>query len=277
MPAWLLARMGRHGEAAPIAGEVVDILRDIHGPRDLQVARMLADQAALLRVSGRWDETLPIRREVHDIFQEELGPIDYRTHNALYELARVLSELGRHDEALHLLEDVLEHGQLIFGTDSLFFANTQRVVANLLVATGQPDQAEPLYRAAIRTMLARFGPDFSGVEPAFDALIALLIEQARHAEAEQAYLEVLEIERGSPGRRWALAQRLAGYAGLLRETGRADEATGLLLEAVSLARSRRGDRDRDTHVMVKTTLDHLRRHAPAHPELPALASAFPWL
>lgn len=137
------------------------------------------------------------------------------------------------------------------------------------------------YPAALRLgedllRIARTGTDRRQLATAMNEHGLTLRATGRLDEAEPLYREDLEIWRGTLAPRHpAVATTLNNLALLLRATGRADQATPLYLEATAIFHAALGDTHPDTRLIARNTPDHLRDHAPDHPDLPGLAAGLP--
>jgi tetratricopeptide (TPR) repeat protein len=147
-----------------------------------------------------------------------------------------------------------------------------------LSRAGRQEEALAVERKLVALSRSTHGPQAPETATALNNLAETLRALGRYDQAEPLYREALEISRAMLGDRHPdVATMLNNLAGLLRNTRRPDQATPLYLAALSIYRARFGDTHPGTRTIATNTLIHLRDHAPDHPDLPALAAAFPGL
>ncbi|WP_296639552.1 tetratricopeptide repeat protein [Roseinatronobacter sp.] len=266
---------GRFSDAEPLCREALEITREMLGHRHPYAATSVNNLAGLLENTGRYDEAEPLYREALGTTREIMGDRHSSVAIRLNNLARLLRATGRHAEAEPLFREALEIGRETLGDRHPAVATRLNNLAGLLRATGRVTEAEPLYREALAIDRETYGDRHPDVASSLNNLAALLEATGRVAEAEPLYREALEITRDTLGDRHPdVAIRLNNLAGLLRATGRADEATPLYLEAITIFRAALGDDHPNTQTVARNTLDHLREHAPDHPDRAGLEAVF---
>ncbi len=162
-------------------------------------------------------------------------------------LAGLFSELDpdRMAGAAPTVRDLLERGSARLEAE---LAGQPELRAEMEILIGQvfnqlslPDQAEPLFRRAFEGRQALFGADDLRTREAQKRVAVTLHRQARYAEAEPMFQEL--VERNERLRDEAeLGSVLANYGNLKRQTGDYQSAAAMLERAVGIA-SRTGDLD----------------------------------
>ena len=269
--AWL---MGDYPAALRLGEELLRLARA--GDDRRQLAAAMNDHALSLRALRRDAEAELLYREALEISSETLGPRHPDVATSLNNLAGLLSDTNRPAEAEPFYREALEISREALGPRHPDVAIRLNNLAELLHATNRAAEAEPLFREALAIGREALGPRHPYEAVGLNNLALLLADTNRPAEAEPLYREALEISRETLGLRHPdVAIRLNNLAWLLHETNRAAEATPLYLDALAILRAALGDSHPTTNTIASNTLIHLRQHAPDHPDLPALAAAFP--
>jgi serine/threonine-protein kinase len=115
-------------------------------------------------------------------------------------------------------------------------AEMQALLGRVFDQLALPDQGEALWRRALETRMALFGPDDARTAKAKKGLAISLARQARHAEAEPLFRELLEHERALGDER-ELASVLLTYGLHKQLTGEYAASEELLERAVTILES----------------------------------------
>lgn len=113
--------------------------------------------------------------------------------------------------------------------------------ARLKQTLGQFTEAETMLREAAAIDVAALGADHPLVGRDHANLGALFLDLGRFADAEQAYRRALAIAEEDGNSQPAMASDLGNLAGILRLSGRADQAEPLARRALELDRAAFGD------------------------------------
>ena len=123
----------------------------------------------------------------------------------------------------------------------------QRNLGTLLQAQGNFDEAEPLYREALKAMRATLGDRHPRTLTSIDHLGVLLLDQGKLDEAKPLLGEALEARRATLGDRHPHTHTSMNNLGtLLIAQGKKDEALPLYRKAVEGRRAMLGNRDSDS-------------------------------
>ena len=108
--------------------------------------------------------------------------------------------------------------------------------------TGRYDEAEPLYRQAIKIGKKTIGEDHPDYATWLNNLAGLLRETGRYDEAEPLYRQAIKIDKKTLGEdHHDYAIRVNNLAELLRSTGRYDEAEPLYRQAIKIGKKTIGE------------------------------------
>ncbi len=194
----LLAR-GRLEEAASVANEALAIQRKLSALDPLDLASSLLRLAWIELERGAFDAAEPLAREAIAIHEERLDEEDVHSRHGRATLAWILHRKGDEAAAEESLQECVSAQA---GDDEL--ARAQRMLAEVLRARGLPDEAEPLYRAALALQRERAGDQSLDLAMTLDNFGWFLIERHRFAEAGPLLQEALATRRARFGGEHAL-------------------------------------------------------------------------
>ncbi|MBK8041107.1 MAG: protein kinase [Verrucomicrobiaceae bacterium] len=195
-----LAREGEHAEAQKLMEEV---LRGMEGRAPEELARVLRDQAEVLRSDKKNEEAIAALRRALEILPAKEETVSQRSY-ILLTLSSVSQESGRYEEALAASNDRLQlverqHGpahQKMY--DSLI--EHARVASHI---PGMPG-AEAAARRALE--IARNGAHETRLAAAWTTLAECLRLQKRMKESEQAVRDALAELEGKQPERWRVME-----------------------------------------------------------------------
>ena len=195
-----LNAMGQYSEAESIYRENVAALRSAFGEDHPRTILALSNLGFTLALQGRGEERIAIHRQTLAQRIDLLGEDNPSTFYSMFALAEGLSGAGRDSEALELTRDLMERLNRIMGPKAPQTLRRARFYAGLLAKAEQYDQAEQVYRETLEAEMDQQseGGGFRG----------------------EANADVIATRRG--------------LATLLRKTGRAAEAEGLLADLTSI-------------------------------------------
>jgi tetratricopeptide (TPR) repeat protein len=121
---------------------------------------------------------------------------DWETHMSA---GMTTYEQGRYGEAEAALREAVAAAER-FGADDPRVAAGLNALANVYVRDGRSDQAEVLYRRALRIREAALGPNHPDVATIVNNLAGLATLEGRFAEGGALYTRALEIREKALGR-----------------------------------------------------------------------------
>jgi non-specific serine/threonine protein kinase/serine/threonine-protein kinase len=191
-------RQGRSEEALALTATALDTLQRAPGRNAARIADVMQIRGQALRGLGRWDESIATLREALKLARSEPRPSRLRatTRN---NLATTLVYAGRTDEALPHLRAALDNWRAMGLADGSSALTVMGNLASLLHQRGLLDQAEPLYREAIRRRTERFG-ESGALAAAHLNLGALLATRYRARPAREHIARGLEMITRFEGR-----------------------------------------------------------------------------
>lgn len=203
-----------------------------------QIAR-----ATLLQAEGDHEAALQSLREAADQAYAEFGSSDNRLAVALEQQVAVLRALGRQRQA----EDVLQQATKVR------MKNT-RQSGRALEAQQKYDEAEKLFREALRVSEKAYGQQHRETATCLDNLATCLRKQGHYIDAVTYCSRSLEIREAVLGKKHAhTATSYCNLGFLYRTLGRYDEAQTLLAQSLSVREQSLGGQ----HPYVAESLDRL--------------------
>jgi len=188
------------------------------------------------------------------VLAEQADPLDARRLAvALNGLGLVCKDLAKHNEARAAYRRALALLEQAPGSHDDWIATIYHNLGGIEHASGNYAQGEPLARRGLAIRRA-LGGDAEAVAADMAALAAILDAQQQHDEAEQLYVDALQVfEREPQANAGDIAVTLNGLGALYAKRGALEEAEALLTRAVSLREETLGPR----HADVAVTLNNL--------------------
>lgn len=217
---------------------------------DSRPAAYAAEHAAVLSNLGllytEWRKPgrgAPILEKALGILRQQAVPDYAKLNHVLNNLARSRAALDRTGEARELVEQALDIAERHLGLGHPSTAATLNNLASALQDEGDYSRAKDLYHRALRIWNATLGPENGLSGQALGNLAAASFRLRQFTEAEDFYRRALPLLTKSygPGHTTTL-RTSAGFALLLRKTGRKQEAVAIERDASArLERQRRED------------------------------------
>src|SRR5262249_47929443 len=159
------------------------------GPPDTVAAWSLL--AGVLRAGGQTDEAEKLYRKAKTATDQRFGTGHPKAADASRELAACLIERGDHAAAESLLADARKALSENKKADPFAIRRLDHATAELYRETARYKEAEPLYVAALKAAVAKFGPGHPLTTSwAYDASL-FLIANRRYAQANQLLTDTL--------------------------------------------------------------------------------------
>jgi CHAT domain-containing protein/tetratricopeptide (TPR) repeat protein len=196
--------------------------------------------AGVVRASGRLDDALTHYRKAKAATDERFGKTSPKSADAARELADCLTERGDFAAAEALLVDARKALTGNKKADPFALRRLDHATAELYTETARLADAEPLYVAALKAAVAKFGPTHPLTTSwGFDCA-QFLIAKGRHAEADQVLGYVLTGREKTLGPNHpATIATLELQAEVKEQLGKSREAEELVRKALD----RTGDSD----------------------------------
>ena len=203
--------------------------------------------ASVLRASGQTEEAEKLYRKAKSATDQRFGTAHPKAAEASRELAVCLADRGDHAAAEALLADARK--ALAGSKKADPFANRRldHATAELYRETGRYAEAEPLYAAALKAAVSKFGPAHPLTTSwAYDASL-FLIANRRYAQADQLLTDTLA------GREKTLGPNHPATIATLELLSEVKEQLGRHADAEQLVRKAL-DRNGDSDPMVTVRL-----------------------
>jgi tetratricopeptide (TPR) repeat protein len=203
---------------------------------EVDEAASLRKQASQYKDQERYGEAEPLYKRALAIREKALGPDHPDTATSLDDLAFLYQWQRKYAEAEQLYKRALAIRERALGPDHPDTATSLNNLAFLYQWQEKYAEAEPLYKRALAIGEKAPGPDAAfGTIIVLNNLAELYRRQKKYAEAEPFYKRAIAVyEKGLDYKHPIVLMVLTGYADLLREMGRGDEAARLGARAAEI-------------------------------------------
>jgi tetratricopeptide (TPR) repeat protein/transcriptional regulator with XRE-family HTH domain len=223
----IYAYQGKYEQAEVYLGRSLAIREQVLGPNHPDVADCLVNLSIPYRNHGKYHQAEVLLQRALSIFGQELGnrPMEATTLN---HLAKLYCRWGKYEQAEPLYLRALSIYEQILGPGHPHVGACLNGLGSVYSAQGRYEQAEPILQRALTIREKTLGPDHPSVAEVLHNLATLYYLQDKYTDAEPFYQRAVIIREQSLGPGHPdLATTLAGYAKLLRRTGREDNAAAL--------------------------------------------------
>lgn len=170
---------------------VLEMDRQIYGPRHPHVADDLINLGAIQYDWGHFPEAERFYREALDIIQSWYGKTHQETASALTMLGRALVSQNRFDEAAGMLQEALSIQEHVYGKVHPRVASALNELGKVALKQGNLSEAE----ADFRRMADIYGTVYNGrhylIGIALANLAGVYVERKEYGRAEQLFREAL--------------------------------------------------------------------------------------
>ncbi len=143
---------GRSDEAEQLEVEVLELRKEVLGPKHPDTIRAMANLASTWQQQGRSDEAEQLEVEVLELYKEVLGPKHPETIRAMANLASTWRQQGRSDEAEQLEIKALELYKEVLGPKH---PDTIRAMANLASTWQQQSRSNEAKQLQVKVVELR--------------------------------------------------------------------------------------------------------------------------
>ncbi|MEZ6243274.1 MAG: serine/threonine-protein kinase [Phycisphaerales bacterium] len=225
----LLARRGKTDEAIKILEVAVKHHDEIYHGNDPRQAFALDQLARLYGEKGRLDEAADLLDQARAILTSTLGERHPYIAVNLSSIARLRTLQHRYEDAVRLNREALDIYMETRGPDHPWTSTGQLNLAQSLIETGEPEEAEPLLIASMKTTETTQGAESPDLVQPLTLLGQIRLAKAPE-EAEACYRRAVDIEQATGESATDLAEARSAWASALIELGRFEEAEATLLE-----------------------------------------------
>lgn len=195
----LLSMQGKYTEALDVQQRATARAMESLGPRDLQVARMQLNLAAVLSHLGRIDEALVHALEGVSIFETEVSPMHAELAECLNTVAVLQIQQQDYEAARATYKRALEIARANFPADSLLFASMYSNVAHIDLAEKKYDSAIAAYEKVLGLYRTGHGAVHPEVGLTLHNLAGAIDDSGDSSKAIELYREALEIRLATSG------------------------------------------------------------------------------
>jgi len=233
---------GKHGEALPLATELLELYRRELGREHLQTFEAMSVMAHLLFQEGRADEAEARYRELLDSHRRLLGNDHEKSLQALHELSFFLVEQARYEEAEPLLAEALETARRALAPDHPMIFELLDQQGYFLMLQGHYEEGKAAYLDMLETCRSVLVEEHHSVARAHAGLASACQELGDWIEAEAEYDTAIDLFLELHGENHsATISAILDRAGLLVRRGRLAEAEADYRRAVDGRRRLFGD------------------------------------
>jgi len=184
---------GRPQQAEEHLNSALQLVKELRGPGDTEVASILSDIA----VAQSWGDNLAAAertaQEAVAIYEKSTTLLHPDRITADIRLADVYVQRGRITEASALYERALSAQKLLYGDSPGRYADTLDSLARVRLAQDRAAEAETLTREALAAYMASRGPEHSGTAYLQSSLAQILTRQRKYAEAEDLLRKAIDV------------------------------------------------------------------------------------
>ncbi len=231
---------GHYDVCVPLYHRVLEMHREIYGPRHPLVAGDLGSLAAVQVDLGYYSEAEKFDRQSLEITESYYGKDNPRTANDLTSLGRALQYQKKYDEAVAVLQRALVIQEHVYGSMHSLVADTLNELGNIASMREQLDEAEAKFRRVVDIYRSVYGDNHYMVAIALSNVASIRMDKKDYVHAEQLYRDVVRrftetlsadnvntgIARVKLGRtlmkerhfQEAVVESLAGYNTLIKQT-----------------------------------------------------------
>jgi heat shock protein HtpX len=196
--------------------------------------------AEVLEANGEFTDAIQFRQDSVASIEAARGKDSPEITLALINLARAIKDAGRSEEAAAVYERAAASSRPKTSSESVNKGAATMEMATTLHRCKKYDEAERLFREAIKIFSESQGADAVNVSLCYSNLGVMYAETDRHEQSLEAYQECLLIRRKRFGEQssevaWVENNR----ANCLRKMGRLDQAEMVLKDAVEVLRAER--------------------------------------
>jgi len=179
----------RYAEALALFSRALTKAEQLDPQEPDQVARALANQAAVLRDLGDLEGALKLLQRALAIEEAAHGPDHPRVAVSLSNLAAVSRDSGQPIAAVPLLRRAVAIEEATYGPDHPITATRLSNLGLVLQDLGQGADARPLFKRALAIEEATYGPNHPMIAVGLSNLAGALVHLGRPARDARALLE----------------------------------------------------------------------------------------
>jgi len=229
--------LGLYSRAQPLLEHALDIERRIHGPKNPESLKTVADLGWVLYREGRYAESEKLERETLDTSRQVLGRDDPVTLESMGNLAAALDAEGHYANAETMEREQLDIERRVFGTETPETLRTNNNLAVTVWHEGRYPEVEKMERELLDIQRRVHGPEHPDTLAVIDNLALTLMDEGRYAEVEEMQRELLDIERRVLGTEHPATLRTIGnLARTLKREGRYAEAEKMQRQLIDIKR-----------------------------------------
>jgi serine/threonine protein kinase/tetratricopeptide (TPR) repeat protein len=182
---------GHYDVCTGLYRRVLEMHRQIYGPRHPLVADDLGSLGAAQRDLGYYPESESFERQAFDIDRSYYGEDHPKTAARLTSLAESLTYENKYDDAVAALQQALAIQQRIYGPAHPAVAETVNELGNVASMRNQLDEAEVQFRRAADIYRTVYGDHHYLVAIALSNVASVYMDKKDYPRAEQLFRDVV--------------------------------------------------------------------------------------
>ena len=225
---------GKHVTAIGPATRLLEAREETLGPKHLNVAEASNNLAGLYADSDKPAKAKPLLERALAICKADSGGERLQAI-VLDNLGEVERDLDHLDAAESFAREGLALRKAQYGTNHRWYAKSLETLGTILLTRGEAAKAEETLRESLSIRRSKIGWNRPLIIRSLVHLADACKAQKKHENAENYYKQAIRMGEGGLGRNDdARAEAFEGYADLLRQTDRADEATEMADQAKTI-------------------------------------------
>lgn len=182
---------GRYDVCVPLYQRVLEMHRQIYGPRHPLVAGDFGSLAAVQVDLGYYTEAEKYDRQSLEITESYYGKDSPRTAHDLTSLSRALIYQKKYDDAVPLLRRALGIAEHSYGSDHSSVADTLNELGNVAYMRDQYDEADADFRRVMDIYRTVYGDNHHMVAIALSNVASVQLDKKDYEKAEALYRDVI--------------------------------------------------------------------------------------
>ncbi len=182
---------GHYDVCVPLYDRVLEMHRQIYGPRHPLVAADLGSLGAVQIDLGYYDKAEQLERQALEITEGYYGKDSPRVALELNALGQALQYQKKYDEAVALLQRALAIRERAFGPTHSSVADTLNELGNIASMRDQLDEAEAKFRQVVDIYRSVYGDHHYMVAIALSNVGSIRMDKKDYVHAEQIFRDVV--------------------------------------------------------------------------------------
>ncbi|KAK3938097.1 kinesin light chain [Diplogelasinospora grovesii] len=204
--ALVLNSQGKYEEAETLHRQALELSAKVFGAEHPSTLASINNLASVLNSQGKYEEAETMYRQALKLWTKVLGAEHPDTLASINNLASVLDSQGKYEEAETLHRQALELRTKVLGAEHpdtpasmnnlanvLYSQGNINNLANVLDSQGKYEEAETMYRQALKLRTKVLGAEHPDTLTSINNLASVLDSQGKYEEAETIHQQALKL------------------------------------------------------------------------------------